>query len=147
MVVEGAQRRRVLGGVARVGDRAAPEDVVEADHASRAEARQELLVVGAVAGLVGVDEDQVDLRRAREGADGLDGGRDAERDAFGEAGAREVAARDRRPLLVQVAAEEPAAGYQAARERARAVAGERPDPARAARAEHAGQEGGARALP
>src|SRR5437870_8429164 len=48
----------------------------------------------------------------------------AERDAFGEAGAREVAARDRRPLLVQVAAEEPAVGYQAARDRDRAVRSE-----------------------
>src|SRR3989442_277771 len=145
-VVQGAEGDRVVRHVARVGHRAAPEDVVEADHASRAEARQELLVVGAVAGLVGVDEDQVYLRRAREGADGLDGGRDAERDAFGEAGAREVAARDRRPLLVQVAAEEPAVGCQAARDRDRAVAGERPDLDRAARAEHAGQEGEERAL-
>src|SRR3954470_13730052 len=59
-VVEGLDRDRVVVGSVGQHDPAAPEHVVDEQHAVRPEASQQLLVVHGVAGLVGVDEREVD---------------------------------------------------------------------------------------
>ena len=65
VVVDGADGDGVLVLDALVGHVAAPEHVVEEHDASRAEPRHDLVVVGPVAGLVGVDERQIDRRIGR----------------------------------------------------------------------------------
>ena len=63
-----AQRRRLAVADGRVGHPVVPEHVVVGDDAARAQQPQRLLVVDAVAGLVGVDVDQVVRRRRSAGA-------------------------------------------------------------------------------
>lgn len=62
--VEGAQRQRVGIVRGRVDDAAEPEHVVDEDKSARAQQLKAALVIGVVAGLVGVDEDEVVGSRA-----------------------------------------------------------------------------------
>src|SRR5439155_3990688 len=94
---------------------------------------------GLVALLVGVDEGEIDLRRPRQGAKRVEGRRDLQRDALGDAGPREVAPRDGRPLLAHVAAQEVAARGEPARDGDGAVAREGADLDGAARADQASE--------
>ena len=67
VVCEGSQGARVVVLHRRIRHRPRPEDVVEDEQPVRAHARQQLLVVVAIARLVGVDEDEIDLRRRAAG--------------------------------------------------------------------------------
>jgi hypothetical protein len=91
--------RLVLVGF--VDDAPAPERVVGGDQAPLGEAGEHGLVVVDVVLLVGVDENEVEL--AIEAADRVDRGADVDRDAVGVARLLDVAARDRRVLLFDLA--------------------------------------------
>ena len=109
-----ARMPSVLSSVTvRVDDRAVEEHVVDEDHAVGAEPRDDLLVVVDVAGLVGVDEGEVELLALGQGGQRLGGRADLERDAVGDAGPLPVAAGGRGPLLADVAAEQVAVGRAA----------------------------------
>ena len=65
--------------VGLVEDPPAPQRVVDQDDATGAHAGEDLVVVRGVAGLVGVDERQIDRVVERQVAQRLDGRRDAQR--------------------------------------------------------------------
>ena len=58
--VEGAQRDGVGIADAGIGDPAPPQGVVEHDQPARANEPERALVVVGVAGLIGVDEDEIE---------------------------------------------------------------------------------------
>ena len=130
----------------RVDDRAAPEHVVHEEQATGTEAGDELLGVGAVARLVGIDEGQVDHGIGRERPQRLDRRGDAQVDAIGDAGRLPVAPADRRPLVADVARDHAAALSEPAGQAQGRVAGERPDLDDGPRPDQPGQQGHERAL-
>ena len=139
--VVAADRLGGLVGHRRVDDGAAPQRVVGQQEASGAQAGHQLLVVVGVAGLVGVDEGQVDDRVVGQGAEGLDGRGDGQLDAIVEPGAGPGLAGDARPLLAHVAADQPAARHEAPGDAHRRRAGERAHLHRERRLREAGQDG------
>ena len=110
-----------------VEDPARPEHVVDEEHAVRSHARHELLVVTVVAGLVGVDEREVDGWFSGKRPQRLDRRCDAKVDAVGHTRLLPVAASDGGPLLAHVAADEPAAGRKPTGDAQGRVAGEGAD--------------------
>ena len=140
--VERAQRIGVFVMHVRIGHLPAQSMLSSAIEAAGADELQAGLVIGVVAGLVGVDEREVERFRAvarRSSAASVSAaGAEPQFDAVGDAGLLPVAARDRRPFLADVAADEAAVGRQRARDRQRAVAGERADLDRAPRADEFG---------
>jgi hypothetical protein len=120
VLVEARDRLRRLA-VARIGeDPVAGERVVGRDQAALGELRQHRFVVVDVAGLVGVDEDEVP--RAVERGDRLERGPHVDGDPLREGGLRDVAARERRVLLVELARVQLAALRQRLRHHDRRVA-------------------------
>ena len=89
-----------------VDHRAAPERVVDEDHAVRTQPSEDLLVVARVARLVGVDEREIDGRLCGKRSQRLDRGRDLQLDAIVDAATLPAFARDRRPLFADVAAQQ-----------------------------------------
>src|SRR5262249_30862308 len=102
-----------------------PERVVGDDQAALGQTRQDGLVVVDVTVLVGVDEDEVEV--AVETRDCLKRGPDVQCDARAVGTAIEVALRERRPLLVDLARVDAAAVGQRRGHRERRMAAERAD--------------------
>ena len=105
-VVEGHDGQRVRVGGAVVEHAPAPDRVVHHDQPAGPEPDQDLLEVPVVVGLVGVDEAHVEVLAFGEGTQRLQGGPEAEVDLALHTRFDPVAAADRRPLLVDVAAEQ-----------------------------------------
>ena len=91
------------------------------------EARDDLLVVVRIAGLVRVEEDVVERRLGGHRAQRLQRGPDDDLHPLANAGVLDVPPRDRRVLLVELEAGQAAAVREPAGDRDRAVAGERPE--------------------
>ena len=89
MSLNAADRREVGVVVVRggVGDPPRLQRVVGQDQAAGAHARQKLLVVVHVVGLVGVDEGDIDRLRRGQGAQRLECRSEAQLDAVSDAGA------------------------------------------------------------
>ena len=114
---ERAQRDGVGLLVRGIGDGAAPQHVVDRDQSACAQELEARLVVGVVAGLVGIDEREIEAAGtvlALELGERLLRRPQMELDAIGDARLGPVAARDRRPLVAHVAADETAAGRKSA---------------------------------
>jgi hypothetical protein len=124
-VVQGDDR--VVTLVGRVEHPTVAQHVVEDDESAGTYPGHDLLEVRRVAGLVGVDEREVQEGLGGQRAQGLDGRRDPQLDAVGDPGPLPVAPRDRRPLLAHVAGEQVPVVGQAAGDADRGVAGERAD--------------------
>ena len=139
---------RVGGLVVGVGieHAAVLEHVVEQDQAARARPLERLLEVVGVAGLVGVDEDEVEVLALGQLAKRLGGGAGDDLDTVGDAGRLEVARRRLGVLLGELEAEQAAGRRQPAGDRDRRVAGEGPDLERLLRADRAREELHERAL-
>ena len=89
----------------------APQHVVHQDDALRAEAAQDLVVVGLVRPLVGVDKGQIDGRVIRQRGQCLGRGGDHHLDPVGHPGPVPVRPPDTHPLVAHVAAQQtPARG-------------------------------------
>ena len=125
-----------------VGDRAAPDDIVNDDRGSWPRQAQRPAQIFGVVGLVGVDEDEIE----RAESFGLDLRQGVERragpdvDLAGEARAGDVFARDRRVPFVRLQAHQPAALGQRARQPDGGIAAERADFQGVARPRHAGEQ-------
>ena len=77
-----------LSSVCRlVDDPPALEHVVDEDEPAGTHAQEDLLVVAGIAGLVGVDEREVELLLLRQRPQGVDARADAKVDPVGDAGA------------------------------------------------------------
>ena len=113
--------------VRRVEHTTSLEHVVEEDEPAGTEPQQDLLVVRGVAGLVGVDEGEVELLLGRQRPQGVDARTDPQVDAIGDPGLLPGFARNGGPLLAHVAAEQPAFRPHPARHRERGVPGEGTD--------------------
>ena len=85
---------------------AALEHVVEEDHPAGPQASEDLLVVVAVAGLVGVDEGEVEVLPRRKRSERLEGGPELQLDAVVHPCCLPGVASYRGPLLAQIAAEQ-----------------------------------------
>ena len=110
-----------------VDDRTAPQHVVDEQHAAGTHPVEDLVGVGAVHRLVGVDEREVDRPLGGQRPQRVDRRRDAQLDPVGDARPRPTRPADRGPLLAHVAAEQPAARCESAGDAQRAVPGERAD--------------------
>ena len=122
------ERRHRLRALVLRGEHAVAEQrVVEHEHAARSQARDERVVVGGIAGLVGVDVREVDMRFLGQVRQVLRRRAECDRDAVGHARRLDVALRDRGELLADLEARQPAAFGQAAGDADRAVPGERAD--------------------
>ena len=88
-----------------------PHDVVDDDHAARADEPHALAEVLRARGLVGVDEREVE--RALEGREGVAGGPDAQVDHLSTPGADEVGRRDLGVVRVDLAGHQLAVGGSA----------------------------------
>ena len=96
-VVEGDDRGRVVGVCRASSTRPRAQHVVHRDHAAGPHPGHQLVPVGRVAGLVGVDEGQVEVRLGRQRGQRLGGRADAQLDPVGHAGPCPVA-RGRSPV-------------------------------------------------
>ena len=105
-VVERAKRGGVVIGDARVDDPAAPQHVVDQEHAAETDPVDQLLPLVEVAGLVGIDEHQVDVFLVGQPAQRLRRGRDAQLDAITQPRLLPGLDADGRPGLADVAAQQ-----------------------------------------
>ena len=113
--------------VGHVDHLAAVKRVVHQDDPAWPDPRHDLVPVPDVARLVGVDEGQVERWPGRQRAQGVQRRADAQLDPVRDPGLLPVSPCDRRPLLADVAAEQPPAVGQAAGQADRRVAGEGTD--------------------
>src|SRR6266568_2296552 len=105
VIVEVPDRLRVLIRL-WFEDRPVEERVVHQDDTAAPEPRHDLFPVADVAGLVRVDESEVERGRRRETAQRVQARAQPELDAVGQAGFLPVRACQRRPFLAYVAADE-----------------------------------------
>ena len=122
-------------------DPAPAKHVVDHRQAAGAKQAERLLVVVQVADLVGVDEGEVEGLVGGHRAQGVERRAEPQVDPLRQPGLLEVAARDARPLLVHVAADQLAVVGQAAGDADRRVAGEGAELERAAGADRPHQQG------
>jgi len=106
---------------------AALQRIVQQDQASWPQPGQHLFVVLGVAGLVGVDEREVELLARWQCAQGFQARTDPQLDPVGDPGFLPRRAGNRGPLLADVTAQQMPAGTQASRHGQRRIAGERAD--------------------
>jgi len=135
-----------VGIRAGLEDPAMQEGVVHQDHPARPDPRHQFPPVAEVAALVGVDEGQVDPPARRQRAQRVQRRAEPELDTVRQARLLPVGARQRRPLLVDVAAQQRPAVGQAAGQAQCGVAGEGADLDHLAGAHEAGQHRHERAL-
>ena len=124
MVVECPQRHGVGVVGPGVEHPAGPQHVVDGDEGVGGQSGHEFLVVGEVAGLVGVEEGEVDVLFGGQRPEGLEGGGDHEVDAVVDAGHGPVPAGDVGPLGGDVAAQQAPAGGERTGDGERGEAGE-----------------------
>ena len=105
-VVERLNGARALVGGRGVEHLPHPQHIVEKDEPVGPQTLEDLFVVVPVVGLVGVDEGHVELRARRQRPQRLQRRAEPQLDLVRHAGLLPVAARDRRPLLVDVAAQQ-----------------------------------------
>ena len=108
-VVDGTDRYDVLVVCVIADDVAALERVVQQDQASWPQPGQHLFVVLGVAGLVGVDEGEVELLAGRQCAQGVQARADLQLDPVGDPGFLPRRAGDRGPLPAGVTAQQTSA--------------------------------------
>src|SRR5687767_3086719 len=105
--VERTDRLGVSVLVGEVGDRSAPDDVVDQQQPAAAHQFQAALVVGVVVGLVGIDEGEIELAAKTLGqqpVECLECRGYGELDAALQSGLLPVALADAGPLLADIAA-------------------------------------------
>ena len=124
----------------RVDDAAAAKHVVDHRQPPGPQQAQGLLVVVEVADLVGVDEREVERLVGGHRAQRVERRAEAKIDPLGQPRLVEVAARDARPLLADVAGDEQAVVGQPAGDADRRVAGEGAELERPAGADRAHQQ-------
>ena len=133
-------------GAGVVGDehRPAPQDVVDRDHAALRELGQDGLVVAAVAGLVGVDEDEIE--GTVEGGERLEGGPHADLDPVPPRAGLDVAPGEGFVLGADLERDELPVGGEGGRHRHGRVPREGPDLEDLPRSGHGDQHSEERAL-